>query len=205
MIRKNVLNYKLNPKIHSTKSQYGEFLKAFRPQDERCPFCHAKGNCRNYGSYERNIVDICDGKPVEDLLNISRVLCSCGHSHAVLIDSIVPYRQYSLPFILYILQVWFSHSLSLERIEEEFGISHQTLKRWKESYGKHKLLWLGMVRSRLVSFQEFLAELLDMDPFSVFSSGFYKKTLHSFLQSHANPANCRQHPPGWITSGAACT
>ena len=205
MIRKNVLNYKLNLDNHSTKSQYEKFLRSFRPEAERCPFCHARGNCRAYASYDRHIIDYHDGKVVIDLLSITRLLCSCGHSHAALVDSIVPYRQYSLPCILYILQTWFSRSMTLEKIQEVFGVSHQMLKRWKETYGKHQVLWLGIVRSRQVTFLAFLEEILDTDPFSGFTSGFCRKTLYSFLQSHKNPANCSRHPPGWINSGEACT
>ena len=160
MIRKNVLNYKLNLENHSTKSQYDEFLRSFRPEEERCPFCHAKGNCRTYASYDRHIIDYHDGKIVIDLLHITRLLCSCGHTHAALVDSIVPYRQYSLPCILHILQAWFSRTMTLEKIQEEFGVSPQVLRRWKEAYGKHQALWLGIVRSRQVSFRIFLVQQL---------------------------------------------
>ena len=205
MIRKNVINYKLNLQNHATKSLYEEFLKSFHPEGERCPSCGALGQCRLYASYDRNIVDLIDGKPVSNLLHICRVLCTCGHSHAILPDFIVPYRQYSLLFILYILQVCFTHSMTLEEILIRFGVSHQLLKRWKEAFGKHKDLWLGIVRSRLVSFRGFLEQLLSLDPFSGFTNGFYRKTLYSFLQSHGNPANCRRHPPGFLFPGPACT
>ena len=53
--------------------------------------------------------------------------------------------------------------------------------------------------------KDFLHSLADMDPFSSFTSGFYRLTLLSFLQTHANPANCRHRPPGFTASGLPAT
>ena len=205
MIRKNFLNCKLNLSNLSSKDQHESFMKDFDLLKERCPSCNAVGQCRIHGYYNRNIVDFQDGKVICEILSIARALCTCGHSHGILTDPIVPYRQYSLTFILHVLKVWFTHELSLEKIQEIYGVSHNLLKKWKDVFLKHKNLWLGIVRSRQVSFLDFLERLLSMDPFSAFSSGFFRKTLYSFLQTHANPANCRHHPPGFLLSGSPCT
>lgn len=106
MIRKNLLNFKLNFSFYSAKSRFLSFMKSFDPQKETCPSCGAKGQCRIYASYERYIVDLNDGKVVSEKIRITRVRCTCGHTHAILPDLIIPYRQYSLPFILYILNLW---------------------------------------------------------------------------------------------------
>lgn len=205
MIRKNLLNIKLNFSFCSAKSRFLSFMKSFDPQKETCPSCGAKGQCRIYASYERYIVDRNDGKVVSEKIRITRVRCTCGHTHAILPDLIIPYRQYSLPFILYILNLWFSHSMTSDDIEDTYGVSYKVLARWRDLYGKHKDLWLGAVRSAQTSSLDFIRGLLASDPISGFTSGFYRKTLLSFLQSHANPANCRQRPVGWPVSAGLCT
>lgn len=199
MIRKISLNCKLNLKNHSSKLQFESFMKEFRPEDERCPFCNAKGHCRVYAFYERNIIDYSDEHVVYDTIKVKRVLCSCKHTHAILPDFIVPYRQYSLPFILYVLMLYLSHSMTLEKIQDTLGIAPQLLSRWLKIYGKHKDLWLGIVTARASSFKDFLDYLLGLADFSVFTHDFYLRTLFSFMQSHANPANCRQRPPGFLS------
>lgn len=180
-------------------------MRNFNLHEERCPTCNAKGQCRIYASYDRNIVDYYDGKVIYDRLRITRVLCTCGHTHAILPDFIIPYKHYSLPFILHVLQVYFSHAMTLEKILEVYGISHKVLERWKAAYGKHKDLWLGMARSKQISAPDFLQQILALNPFSSFTFGFYRKTLFSFMQSHANPANCRHIPPGSLFCGLPCT
>ena len=205
MIRKNLLNFKINFSFCSAKSRFLSFMKRFDPLMETCPSCGAKGQCRIYASYERYIVDLADGKVVSERIRIFRVLCACGHTHAILPDFIIPYRQYSLSFIIYILKIWFSHAMTADDIEDTYGVSYKALVRWRNLYGKHKDLWLGAVKSRQVSSLDFIGNLLAQDPFSGFTAGFYCKTLHSFLQSHANPANCRQLPAGFMFSGDLCT
>ena len=205
MIRKNAQNCKLNIINQVSKALFLLFMDHFKITNECCPSCHAKGMCEFYASYERNIIDIVNGKVIYDRLVIQRVICSCGHTHAILPDFIVPYRQYSLPFILKILQIHFSRSMTCEEIHETYGISHTVLLKWKKKYGQHKDIWLGLTRSRQTAYSEFLDELLSKDPFSGFTSGFYEKTLYSFMQSHANPANCCTMPHGWINPLAPAT
>ena len=180
-------------------------MKDFDLSKEPCPFCNAVGKGRIHGSYDRNIVDFRDEKVSGDILTILRALCTCGHSHGILTDPIVPYRQYSLSFILQVLKDWFTHDKSLEKIQEVYGVSYKLLKKWKDAYGRHKDLWLGIIRSRQMASKDFLEYLFSLDSFSGFSKSFYLKTLYSFLQTHANPANCRHHPPGFQFSGPPCT
>ena len=201
MIRKNSLNYKLNLSNHSSKDLYEAFKKDFNLSKERCPTCNAIGQMKIFDSYDRYIVDFRNGKIISDMLTIPRALCTCGHTHGILTDFIVPYRQYSLPFILQVLKERFINNMTLEKIHEIYGVSHKVLKKWKDVFRRHRDLWLGIVRSRQVSFQEYLDQILSLDPYSGFAHAFYLRTLLSFLQTHANPANCRHHPPGFLFSG----
>lgn len=200
MIRKNLINCKLFFQKCSTPDLYAAFLRTFNPACERCPSCGAKGQCKIFARYERGIMDLMDGQPVENRIKIIRVRCSCGHTHAIQPDWIVPYRQYSLPFILHILKLYYTHTMTVERIYEVFTVTHTSLYRWVSVFGRHARTWLGMLSAAGSSARNFLNRLIDMNPFSTFTSGFYRRTLYSFLQSHANPANCRHLPPGFLFS-----
>lgn len=201
MIRKNLINCKLFFQKCLTPDGYDDFIRRFNPALERCPSCGALGCCRFHARYERSLVEIEDGSQVCHRIRIMRVRCkSCGHTHAILPDRIVPYRQYSLPFILRVLQLYFTHAMTVERIYEFFEVTHTVLYRWISTFGKHTRLWLGMADAAKTFAQGFLRSLTSADPFSDFTSGFFRRTLLSFLQTHANPANCRHRPPGFSLS-----
>ncbi|MFQ7288271.1 MAG: DUF6431 domain-containing protein [Lacrimispora saccharolytica] len=49
-------------------------------------------------------MDFIHGKPVTQEITVLRLVCvSCGHTHAVLPDMIIPYSGYGLFFILLVL------------------------------------------------------------------------------------------------------
>ena len=177
----------------------------FNPELERCPSCNATGMCKRHGSYERWITDIKHGEVIDRKVKIPRVICSCGHTHGVIADNIIPYRLYSLPFILYVLGLYLSSSLTVEKICETYGISHSTLYRWKSVYLYHKLLWLGALLSDKTTAFAFLKILTGYAVFADFTREFFRKTLYSFLQSHTNPANCHHLPLGWLPVQGAPT
>lgn len=69
-----------------------------------CPSCGSTGNCAAHGSYRRSLIDFEEGKVVYGVVEVQRVRCaSCGHTHAILPDHIIPYTTYSLLFILRVL------------------------------------------------------------------------------------------------------
>jgi hypothetical protein len=197
MIRKKILNCKLILPFFVINSEIERFQESIDPETERCPSCGSKGTCRIFASYERHVIDILEDRVVCRRIQIYRVLCSCGHTHALIPDFLVPYMQYSLPFILYILKLYFSHSMTVQALCEIYGISHATLYKWKRTFAKHKSWIQGMVRAQQQLNQKFLASLLSSPVFSDFTNLFFRQTLYSFLQTHANPANCSQLPVGW--------
>ena len=197
MIRKNLLNCKLNLPFFVEDPCLEGFRTSVKPGRERCPFCGARGRSRIYASYERNIIDIKDGKPFPRRIRILRLLCGCGHTHALLPDFIVPYNQYTLPFILHVLRLYFSHSMTVRRLQDEFWVSPSSLYSWKSVFARHREWWPEFVRFRQEGPARVIDLLLSRPVFSDFASGFWRTTLYSFLQTHANPANCRHLPPGW--------
>ena len=199
MLRKFQLNCKLNIEFFSTQDLKPSLLNDFKPELERCPFCNALGKCRPHGSYKRWLTDIDHGEMLEIHVKVPRVICTCGHTHGALTDNIIPYRWYSLPFILYVLGLYLSRSVKLKDLCEKFKVSYSTIYRWKAIFVNHKMWWLGALQSDRTLALAFLNTILGYPVFSDFTQGFFQKTLYSFLQSHANPANCDHRPTGWLT------
>lgn len=155
---------------------------------ENCPACHARGMYHSHGHYYRYVIDLLGGKPVSLRVPIRRVKCACGHTHAILKDSIIPYCQYSLRFILQVLKAYFRHSRTVAQICDDFQIAPPTLYRWKRLFLVHKELWLGLLRSRELMPSAFLQFICRQPDISKFLQPFFRKASFSFLQSHANPA-----------------
>ena len=188
MIRKNLINCKLIREKKSGKLLLSEYMPHFRPEQETCPYCKCKGNCRIHGYYYRRLIDFVNGRPVVARVRILRVICSCGATHAILFDPVVPYGQHSLFFILRVLA---EHFL-LEKICEVFEISLPTFHRWKKLFASHRQDWQGSLASVETSLRRFLLDLVRKIPFSDFAGSFFNLTGISFLQSHKNPAPYRR-------------
>ncbi len=205
MLRKYQLNCKLNFQKYSLQDLPDPFFHEFTPDSERCPSCNAIGQCKPHGYYKRYLTDFDHEVVVERQIRIKRVICSCGHTHGIIPDSIVPYRWYSLPFIIYILSLYFSHTKTTEWLCETYGFSHSTLYRWISVLSDHMLLWLGALLAHQTTALDFLSLLLGYAIFSDFTRTFFHQTLYSFLQCHANPANCDHLPIGWLPVQGAPT
>lgn len=154
-----------------------------------CPACRTRGSFKPHGFYQRYVVDYVHGRIIVARKNILRVKCSsCGHTHALLKDFLIPYCQYTLRFILQVLKAYFRHSHTVSRICDMFQISLPTLYRWKHLFLLHRELWIGLVRSREHS-PLFFLKFIDCHPdLSEFLHSFFLKLSFSFLQSHANPS-----------------
>ena len=191
MIRSNALDCKLKDTILHIRSLYRQCLNQNPLLLKVCPYCGAKGTCRKRGSYERNLVAFFDGKSNVLRLRVPRVQCSCGKSHALLPDFIVPYLSYSLPMILQVLCDYFNRHLTVRGICEKYLITPPVIYRFKKQFLLHKKDWLGLVRDMALSAPAFMKELLP-GSYSRFHDAFLRLTTFSFLQSHKNPANCER-------------
>lgn len=106
MIRKNLLFCKIIRIKTSSKSLFDTYMSHFKPDQETCPICGSFGNCRIHAYYGRHITDFIAGKSVKSDICVLRVLCnSCRRSHAILPDVIIPYSDYSLFFVLRLLDI----------------------------------------------------------------------------------------------------
>lgn len=190
MIRKNLINCNLIHVKISTKSLFDSCMASFNIHEEECPHCHRKGDCHIHGYYDRSVVDFINGRPVPYLLSILRVKCSCGHTHAIIPDPIIPYASYSLLFILHVLAAYFTHARTISAICDRFLIAPIQLYRWKALYQDHRREWQGLLKSVEQDLLSSLKELISIDPFSSFARDFFLKTSMTFMQSHKNPTPC---------------
>ena len=123
MIRKNTLFCKLIRIKSSSKSLFNSFMDGFCPELQTCPCCGTKGDCQILAYYDRSLVDFINGVPVCHSLCIMRLICTCGHTHAVLPDFIIPYVSYGLFFILRTLAEYFLHICIVEKLCDRFFTS----------------------------------------------------------------------------------
>lgn len=187
MIRKKSLFFKLINLNFSSKSIIEAEFAKFKSELEVCPSCKSTGNCRIHAYYKRSLTDIHHGKRISFNLCIPRMICdSCQHTHAVLPDCIIPYKTFSLLFILRTLSVHFLEHVSKEAVCEYFDISMSTLDSFLLLFRKHKKLWLGILEDLESTDVDFLLSLINsMRP--DFLSNFYLRFHRSFLQSHKDP------------------
>lgn len=203
MIRLNSLDCKLKNAILHIRELFRLSLEKHPLFMETCPYCGAKGTCRKRGGYERNLVVFSDGQPEVLRLKVPRVQCSCGKSHALLPDFIVPYLSYSLPMILQVLYDCFNKKLTVRGICRKYLITPPVLYRLKKLFLLHKKEWLGIVRDMSLPACTFLEGLL-AEPYSPLCNAYLRLTAYSFLQSHRNPANCESPLFSPADTGTPC-
>lgn len=164
-------------------------MDSFNPEKETCPLCKRTGDCHIHAYYYRFIIDFVSGVPVVDRIRITRVICSCGHTHAILPDPIIPYNSYTLLFILRILVEYHLKLKTVNRLCEDFMIPATTLYRWIRLCNEHRREWQGLLTSIEQDVLASLKNLLRKDPYSDFAIFFFQKTGMSFMQSHKNPTH----------------
>ena len=161
------------------KDATGEFCH----YGEKCPRCGAFGKLSPYGSYFRNLVSYKDGIIVESRVSPLRFECtSCGATHALLPDIIIPYSPYSLRFILTVLTAYFERKTTVAEVCCRFSIAVSTLYSWKERLLEHKELLLGILESLKESGITFLRSLFGVACLSDRLRSFFQRYAFSFMQ-----------------------
>lgn len=77
---------------------YDDIVSKLQLHQLTCPCCGHSGCLERHGSYFRYV--LCSGDKVR--LRILRVICSCGHTHALLPSSVIPYSQVLLKHHVFI-------------------------------------------------------------------------------------------------------
>jgi transposase-like protein/ribosomal protein S27AE len=174
-------------KISDTLIEEEAFCKAtngFRPLSEPCPKCGASGKLSPYGDYKRWLVST-DGKGViAECIYPLRFKCgSCGVTHALLPDILVPYSPYSLRFKLAVLIAYFERDSTVAAVCESFGIAVSTVYEWKKLLESYKRLFLSAVLSMKEPALAFLKGLLGEACLSSRLEGFFRQYAISFMQA----------------------
>lgn len=199
MIRLFTVFCKLNEISFSDRQWLERDLADFSCPDASCPFCGAAGCMEPFDHYYRYFVELQSGTPVTYCVKIARYQCaSCRHTHALLPTSLVPYRSYSLRFILHVLRAYFLSLRPVAALCEAANISPATLYEWKKAFLKQKGLFLGVLSDLAESPASFL-EALDGRQLD----GFHRMFRFSFLQGM--PRRYQEPPPGGQRYGAAVT
>lgn len=119
-----IINFSVNFKEYEEK-----ILNNYSTLTYICPKCGAKHYFIRHGSYTRNFCFINnDGSMCEEKICILRLKCtSCGSTHAVLPNDIVPYCIYSYSTMLNILIRHYINKESVLSICVDLSISFQLI------------------------------------------------------------------------------
>ena len=172
--------------------EYTEHLDTFQVE---CNFCHFRGACVKDGHYSRSYLvwkEDLEGSGTK--IRIQRVLCRhCNHSHALLPEEIVPYGQFSIIFMFWVLCAYYLENKSMNAICEAYGISVQQLKRWKKVFAAQKQRYLGVLKSRRWFEKAALTWLRRRRDYGTeFVQSFFRNVEKMPAQRHANPSNMRR-------------
>ena len=188
MIREKAILCKLNQIKISDK----ELLYEATPSFESCPACGAFGCCSPHASYTRWMISIQNGKREETLLTIDRVICTCGHTHALLPDVLIPYGSYSLRFILHVLRAYLNRNGTVAALCEGFRIAVSTLYAWIDLFNEHANLWLSV----LERFTRVTRQVLDFfEDIDALPHSFFRRYGFSFLQNRGTTRSGRAPKP----------
>ena len=120
---------------------FQDTTNGFSHYDKSCPKCGAKGNLSSYGNYSRWLVFLKNKSIFSQRVRPLRFECaSCGATHALLPDVIVPYSPYSLRFKLSALIAYYERDCTVVEICERFCIAVSTIYEWKKLFLSHKEL-----------------------------------------------------------------
>lgn len=138
-------------------------------------------------------------RQISNTVTVPRYLCdSCGHTHAILPSCVIPYKSYSLRFVLMVLRAYFIRSVSVERVCEHYGITISMLYRWLHLFRQQKALWLGALENMSVPSVPFIDSMDGM-----FLKDFFLAFRFSYLEvlhgADLEPLSGQSCHPGSIT------
>jgi hypothetical protein len=168
-----------------------ELLYAMQPSYKVCPNCGAVGCCKPHDTYERWMISIYDGGRKEYRICVQRILCnSCGSTHALLADILIPYSSYSLRFVLHVLRAYFYRRYTVAQLCEKFSIAIATIYKWKSLFFEQANLWLPVLEQIIQLSSQHLDYFENIDKLP---SSFFQRYGFSFLQSRQT-TRCSRGP-----------
>lgn len=94
-----------------------------------CPKCGANHSLIRHGTYDRNLILLDASNIIRELkFNVLRVKCkSCGSTHTILPNDIIPYCIYSFSFIITLLSKRYIYKEKITDISENLSVSFQMI------------------------------------------------------------------------------
>lgn len=180
MIRINGHLCKLNSLVFSDFYYFSLYQESIDVSSLTCPHCKSLGNCSFFASYDRFLISVEGEHRVDYTITIKRVLCSsCGKTHALLPDVLIPFGSYSLRFILHILQAYLLRKVPVSDFCEYWQISVSTLYDWIHTFMEHYELFFGILyRLNWIC----LDALHKVSSFPFLTSRFFEAFPFSFMQ-----------------------
>jgi len=168
------------------KNIFDVHMKTISTDTLVCPFCGAKHALSPFASYKRHLVTYDNNEVQDNIITISRYMCSsCGHTHALLPSVIVPYMSFSFKFIVSIVHDYLVHKFnSVEDMCEHYAIAISTFYRIVRKFKEHKKLWLGLLEDKLSSNLSFVQNIINntFKDLEDFLMEFFNRNGLSFFQ-----------------------
>ena len=181
MIRAFYIFCKLNLIKISDKDIFDKCIASIDLHHQICPYCGCNNNHTLHSYYDRNMITISEGLRFNLTVSVPRIKCSCGRTHAIIPDIIIPYGSYSLRFIITVLRSYLTRNCSINELCDKFEISKSTLYDWIHLFVEHYNLWVGAINEIYALTLKAINFILDT---SNFTSSFFKKFKFSFLRPY---------------------
>ncbi|WP_241423554.1 DUF6431 domain-containing protein [Candidatus Contubernalis alkaliaceticus] len=128
-------------------------------------------------------------------VTIIRYRCSsCGCTHAILPECIIPYQSYSFLFIIAVMRDYFTSFLTIQGICAKYGISVSTIYSWKKLFLRHKKIWIGLLEDACTSSLQFLDCFFNCSLLYTLKEFFLTANI-SFLQGSSHMRKAHFAPP----------
>jgi len=187
MIREKAIFIKLNQLHFSDQQIFDQAVSGFNPAKCPCPNCKAVGWFRQIQPYERFLISVEGGRRCDASVLVPRFQCeSCGRTHAVLPDVLIPFGSYSLRFVLTVLAAYLKRSSTVAGLCEYWQISVSTLYAWIHLFDEHYNAWCGVLERIRWICQKALEAVSSAE---AFPGVFFSRFAFSFLQ------RCRSASP----------
>lgn len=182
MIREKAIFIKLNQLHYSDQQLFDAAVARFNPSSCRCPKCGAVGRFSRIYSYRRFMISAEHGSRSDTVLIVPRFQCdSCGCTHALLPDSLIPFGSYSLRFVLTVLLAYLNRSGTVADLCDHWQIAVSTLYGWIHLFRSQYNAWCRILDRILWVTRESLDSI---SAFPAFPSEFLARFGFSFLQGH---------------------
>lgn len=157
-------------------------VAGFDPDKCSCPKCKAIGRLKQIRSYKRDMISASGNERVDTVVSVPRFLCeSCGHTHALLPDILIPFGSYSLRFVLTVLLGYLGRSCTVAAFCEHWQIAISTLYGWIHLFTEQYNAWCKIFDRILWVCRDAIRSVVRTP---AFPSSFFLRFGFSFLQRH---------------------